>query len=259
VAGSYPIDSGTAELVPDRDSPHAWTLLVNGVPSSYVDLDDPGDVSFEYLETMAAVLDVLVPSPQRLDAVHIGGAGCALPRLLAGTRPRSRQVVFEIDGALVDLARTSFGLSAVPGLRIRVGDGAAGVAALPDASVDVVVRDAFAGDTTPRQLTTGAFAAEVARILRPDGVYLLNTADGPPLALARAEAATLEAHFAEVVVIGEPGLFRGRRFANVVLVASARRLPAELLARAVRGGAVPNRLLAGPELSAFVAGARPID
>ncbi len=39
--GSWPVDTGRAELVPDGDGRRGWTLLVNGVPSSHVDLDDP--------------------------------------------------------------------------------------------------------------------------------------------------------------------------------------------------------------------------
>jgi hypothetical protein len=39
------VASGVAELVADADRPRAWTLLVDGIPQSHVDLDDP-----EYLE-----------------------------------------------------------------------------------------------------------------------------------------------------------------------------------------------------------------
>jgi len=35
------VDGGLAELMPDRDRPRAWTLLVDGAPKSHVDLDDP--------------------------------------------------------------------------------------------------------------------------------------------------------------------------------------------------------------------------
>ena len=62
--------------------------------------------------------------------------------------------------------------------------------------------------------------AQVARVLRPGGVYLANCADRPPLAGARAEVATLRAAFADVAVIAEPGLLRGRGYGNVVLAAT---------------------------------------
>lgn len=229
------------------------------MPSSSVDLTDPLDVDFEYLDIMARLLDSARPLPERVDAVHIGGAGCTLPCRIAAARPRSRQLVFEIDGALVDLVRDAFALAAVPGLKLRVADGADGVAGLAEDAWDVLVRDAFAGDVTPGHLTDLAFVREAARALRPDGLYLANVADRPPLTLARREVATARAVFAHVVLVSEPGVFRGRRYANLVLAASQSPLPVQVWTREVRGGVVPNRLLAGSELAAFSAGARPIE
>lgn len=258
-AGVHPISTGTAEIVADRDDPDGWMLLVNGVPSSYFDAADPGHVAFEYLETMSTLLDGAQPLPDRIDAVHLGGAACTLPRLIAAARPRSRQVVFEIDAALVELARAEFGLAGVPGLKLRTADGADGLAGTGSGSVDLVVRDAFAGDTTPEHLTTAAFVADVARVLRPDGIYLANVADRPPLILARREVATAAAAFAHVALVSEAAAFRGRRYANLVLAASARPLPVEIWTRELRGGVVPMRLLTGRELPMFTAGAKPIE
>ncbi len=232
---------------------------MNGVPSSWVDLDDPADLGFEYLDTMRTLLDVHRPPPERIDALHIGGAACTLPRALAAARPRSRQVVAEIDPDLVELARSSFGLAGVAGLRIRAVDGLDLLVATRDVSADLVVRDAFAGDAVPGALQTTSFLADAARVLRPDGLYLANVADRPPLRLARSEAATALAAFPHVAVVAEPGVLRGRRYANLVLAASARPLPVDAWDRSVRGGAAPMRLLAGEDLAGFTAGARPID
>lgn len=233
-------------------------MLVNGVPSSWINLDDPADLGFEYLETMRTLLDVHRPPPERIDGLHVGGAACTLPRALAAARPRSRQVVAEIDAQLVELARASFGLAGVPGLRIRPADGLAVLEATHDTSVDVVVRDAFAGDTVPAALQTIEFVTEVARVLRPNGLYLANVADRPPLQLARAEAATALSVFPHVAVVAEPGVLRGRRYANLLLAAGSGPLPIPAWDRATRGGAVPMRLLAGADLTTFAAGARPI-
>jgi len=258
VAGSYAIATGTAQLVPDRDSDRRWTLNVNGVPSSWIDLDNPADLGFEYLDTMRTMLDDHLPPPHRVDAVHLGGAGCTFARALAAARPRSRQLVAEIDPDLVELARGSFGLSAVPGLRLRAVDGLSLLAATRDGSADLVVRDAFAGEAVPGELTTAGFLAEVTRVLAPDGLYLANVADRPPLRLARAEVATALCAFAEVALVAEPGVLRGRRYANLVLAASAGTLPLDRWGRSVRGGAVPMRLVAGDDLTAFAAASTPI-
>lgn len=254
--GPVPIDTGTAELVVDRSRPSAVTVLVNGVPSSLVDLDDPTLLEFEYMQHMAVVVGALPPGP--LDAVHLGAAGCAFPRWLHATRPGSRQIGVDVDARLLTLVRDWFDLPRSPALRLRAGEARQVLAALPDASADVVVRDVFAGDTTPGHLTTREFVQEVARVLRPGGVYLANCADRPPLALAREEAATV-ASVLRTALVAEPGQLKGRRYGNLVLAATTPGGPdlaAAAPARALRALAVPATVLAGDDLRAFAGSAR---
>ncbi len=236
------------------------TLLVNGVPSSHLDLVDPTRLEFEYMQQMAAVLDRLAPPGAPVRAVHLGAAGCTLARYLEATRPGSRQLAVELDTALTELVRDWFDLPRSPALRIRAGDARVELAGRPAASADVVVRDVFAGDTTPDHVRTVEFTRDVARVLSPGGVYLANCADRPPLAAARAEVATLAAVFADVIAIAEPAQLKGRRYGNLVLAGSddADLLGSADLARAVRSLPAPTRVLHGPELAAFVAGAAPL-
>ena len=72
--GPVEIDTGTAEVVPDPDHSSRVTLHVNGVPSSYLDLDDPGFLAFEYMQQMDAVVAATTSGPLR--AMHLGAAGC---------------------------------------------------------------------------------------------------------------------------------------------------------------------------------------
>lgn len=253
-----PVSTGTARLVREPGRPSLVTLHLNGVPSSSLDLADPTWLEFEYMQQMAAVVDVLPPGP--LAAVHLGAAACALPRWLDAVRPGSRQLAVDVDAELVRLVRAWFDLPRAPRLRIRVQDAAAALASLPDDGADVVVRDVFAGDATPPELGTAAFAAEAARVLRPGGVYLANCADRPPLRRARAEAAALRTVFDDVAVVAEPAVLRGRRYGNVVLVAAGPGGPPlgdAGLARALRSLPVPARLLHDDDLAAFVRGAPP--
>ncbi|MDQ2624751.1 MAG: fused MFS/spermidine synthase, partial [Actinomycetota bacterium] len=215
-----PTTTGYAELVPDPGSPRSFTLMLDGVPSSHVDLDDPEYLEFEYMQQMAAVLDRCAAPRAPLDVVHLGAAGCSLARYVHATRPRSRQLAVEIDATLAAHVRTWFDLPRSPALRIRVGDARAVLASLPSASADVVIRDVFADAHTPEHLITAEFATEAARVLRPGGVYLANCADRPPLALARSEVATVRAVFDVVTMTAEPAQLRGRRYGNVVIAAS---------------------------------------
>ena len=258
VAGTHDIDTGTAELVPDRSDPKVWTLLVNGVPSSPVHLDDPRVLDFEYLQWMADVLDLAAaPAPEPLDVVHLGGAACALPRHLEAVRPGSRQVVVELDAALATLVRQWFDLPRSPRLRLQTGDAREGLARRRDDSADAVVRDVFAGDTTPDHLVTAEFVADAARVLRPSGLYLANVADPGDGALLRAEAAAAGEVFAHTALLAEPSALRRRRRANAVLIASASPLPVQDLVRRASSGAVPARLVHGEALVDLVAGASP--
>ncbi|WP_433324155.1 spermidine synthase [Spirillospora sp. CA-294931] len=254
----HPIAGGEAELLRDSERDGGWVLLVGGVPQSYVDLADPTHLDFEYMRLLGDVVDCLAPEGAPLDAVHIGGAGCTLPRYLAATRPGSRQVVFEPDAALVRLVRERLPVKGVPGLKIRVTDGRAGIAALPDGADDLVVTDAFAEASMPLELATREFTQDVDRVLRPGGAYLMNVADGFRLPFARRVAATVASVFPHVLLLGEPGVLRGRRFGNLIVAASRAPLPSAELARRAAGGLARARLLEGADLTAFCGGARPL-
>lgn len=258
-----PISTGTAEVVREPGRPRAATLLVNGVPSSFVDLDDPGLLDFEYMQQAAAVVDVVAghgAHGDELAVLHLGAGGCALARALAERHPGARQLAVELDGELTRLAREWFDLPRAPRLRLRTGEARAELARLADASFDVVARDVFAGDRTPAHLTTVEFTRDARRVLRPGGVYVANCADRPPLALARAELATLAAVFTHVGVVAEPAQLRGRRYGNLLLVGTddPDLLEDAGLARTLRSLPVPARLLTGDETRTLVGAAAPL-
>ena len=99
------VASGVAELVADADRPRAWTLRVDGIPQSHVDLDDPRYLEFEYMRRLGHLADLAAPSGEPLRVLHLGGGGLTLARYVAATRPGSRQLAVDSDAALVDLVR----------------------------------------------------------------------------------------------------------------------------------------------------------
>ena len=251
----HPVASGTAGLQRDPDRPRATTLTLDGIPQSHVDLADPGWLAFEYVRRLGHVVDLVAPPGQRLDVVHLGGGALTLPRYVATTRPGSRQRVFEIDAQLVELVRRELPLPPRSGIRVGIRDARAALGDLPDASADLVLGDVFAAGRTPAHLGSAEFAVDVRRVLRPGGCYALNVADGPPLDHARVAVATLASVFPAVALVADPAVLRGRRFGNLVLLASSVALPVEGLSRATAGDPAPGRLLDGRALTAFVAGA----
>lgn len=250
------VDSGYAELVPDRDVPDSWTLCVNGTPQSHVDLEDPARIEFEYVRRLTHVTDLVAPPGTPLRALHLGGGALTLPRYIATTRPRSTQQVVEIDAALIELVRARLPLDRAWRVKIRHGDARAVLAAAPESAFDLVVTDVFAGARTPAHLTSVEFVSSVGRALRPAGVYAANIADGGQLSFVRAQVATVAAVFPQVCVLAEPTVFRGRRFGNFIVVASRVDLPLSDLTRLIAGDVFPGRVEYGEALVRFTGGAR---
>jgi SAM-dependent methyltransferase len=247
-----PIATGTARLEPVPGEADSWILYVNGVPSSSITIGDPLRLDFEYLDWMSRVADVVFPPPSTLRAVHIGAAGCALARWIDAARPGSRQTAIEIDAELAALVRRWFDLPRSPALALRTGDGAVEITKFRDRSVTLVVRDAFDTDTTPHQLTSDEFFADVSRVLTPDGLYLANVADRPPHHELRAELKRMAGHFAWLALVADPGQLRGRRWGNVVAIAAHQPMDEVAIAKVMRRGPAVASVLAGRQLRAFI-------
>ncbi|MEU9358090.1 fused MFS/spermidine synthase [Streptomyces sp. NPDC048301] len=252
---SATVDGGVAELVPDRERPRAWTLLLDGAPQSHVDLDDPAYLSFEYQRRLGHVIDLAAPPGRPLQAVHLGGGAFTLARYIAASRPRSTQQIVEIDGPLVQFVRRELPLDPQARIRVRSVDARAGLGKVPDGWADLVVADVFAGARTPAHLTSAEFLGEVRRVLRSGGQYAANLADGPPLAHLRGQIATAASLFPELALAADPTVWRGRRFGNAVLVASDLPIAVAELTRRVASDPHPGRVEHGRALADFTGGA----
>ena len=247
LAVGSPCDAETdyhcARVVEDPSRASGRTLMLEELRHSYVDLEDPTYLEFDYAHWMGDAIDALPDGP--IDAVFIGGGGFTLPRYVAATRPGSSSRVLEVDGPLVELVREELGLRTGPDLQVRVGDARVTLRDEPDGSADVVIGDAFGGRAVPWHLTTRELVEDVRRVLRPGGLYAINVIDYPPLELARAEVATLLDVFEHVAVVAydDPG-------GNLVLLASDTPIPEAALS-ADRGGTVHDA-------EDFAAGADPL-
>ena len=233
----------------DPDRPSGRILVLDDLRHSYVDLEDPRRLEFEYTRWIGDAVEGSAPRGRALDAVFVGGGGFTLPRWLAATRPGSRSRVLEVDGDLVDVARERLGLRTSPSLRVLEGDARMTMRDQPSRSADVVVGDAFGGRAVPWHLATREWVAQVRRVLRPGGLYALNVIDQGGLELMRAEAATLLEAFADVRLVALPGLGGG----NLVLLASERPLPAS-----ARSGAHGARTHDRAAVARLAAGSAPL-
>ncbi|MGV9314836.1 spermidine synthase [Streptomyces sp. NPDC003691] len=252
------VDHGLARLLPDIDRARSWLLTVDGAPQSYVDLDDPTYLEFEYARRIAHLLDSRAPAGAPLDLLHLGGGALTLPRYAAATRPGSRQDVVEADRGLLALVAEYLPLPAGSGITVHAADARAHVEAAAPDSADVLVADVFGGSRVPAHLTSVEFARAAERVLRPGGVYAANLADGAPFAFLRSQLATFGAVFGELALIAEPAVLRGRRFGNVLLLASQAPLDTACLARRTAADAFPARVEHGAALARRTGDARPV-
>lgn len=252
-------DGTLASIVPSRFA-GGFELDVDGTPQSHVDLDDPTHLHFEYIGRMAAVIDQLRMPGEAITAVHLGAGALTLPRYIAHTRPGSRQQVVELEQPLVELVRSALPLPRGAQIRVRIGDARDVASRLPPGlhgAADLIVSDVFAGAQTPAHLTTVEYYRTLAALLAPDGILLVNVADGAGLAFARRQVATVRAVLSEVVVLAEVQTLKGRRFGNLVIAASAAPLPTEWLPRLMAAGPHPAKVAQGAEIDAFAGSQTP--
>ena len=253
--GTWQVRFGSAELLADDDRPAGWLLLVDGVAQSYVDLDAPTHLEFDYVRLIGDLVDLAAPEGRPLTSLHLGGGGCTLARYLASTRPGSPQVVIEADDLLAAVVRRELG---VTGFRLRVGDARHALGKVRARTSDLVISDVFAGSDLPRHCTTAEYLDLVRGALRPGGMYVANIGDGPPFGFARSQVATLLGAFAHVVVMAEPAVLRGRRFGNLVLAGSDAPFDVEGLSRRAARAIGRARVVSGQAARDFTGGANPV-
>ena len=143
----WALRSGDAEFRPTGNR----TLWLDDLRHSYVDLNDPTHLAFEYIQSFADVADAKFPGRPALDALHIGGGGFTMPRFLREVYSGSKSTVLEIDDSVVKTNRERLGLKTGPDLKVRVGDARIGIRDRPCA-----MSSASATRTTPASSVYGS-------------------------------------------------------------------------------------------------------
>jgi spermidine synthase len=88
--------------------------------------------------------------------------------------PETRATAVEFDADVIDVARIYFGVpEECARLRLVVGEGAQYVAAVKDA-IDVLLVDAYDGETLAASLGSDAFYQAARAALGPGGVFAMN-------------------------------------------------------------------------------------
>jgi spermidine synthase len=217
------------------------TLRLDNARHSYVALDDPKYLEFDYVRAIAGVLDAASPGRTSLDVLHVGGGAMTLARYQLASRDGGLNTVVEIDPGVIQVDRERLGLPTSRRLDVRAADARTELRRLADDSFDAYVGDAFGGVAVPWHLTTRETLADVDRVLRPDGVFTQNTIDYGGLRFLAANVATVGAVFDHVVVYEETAKTNGG--GNFVVIASQKPLDRAAIKTAVAKQEAPMRLM----------------
>lgn len=188
------------------DTSHNYQLRapdLQNVPTSYYVEGGSIHVSVEALrETLGGNVDVAV----------VGlGAGA----MICYERPGDNWMYFEIDPAVVDLARNteyfSYIEACAPKADIRIGDARQKLDDVPDGSLDMVVIDAFSSNSIPAHLVTREALELYRSKMTSEGLVFFHTSnkmlDVTSVVARLAEDANLTARYIDI------GEFEGNPYA----------------------------------------------
>jgi hypothetical protein len=109
---------------------------------------------------------------------RVGVVGLGTGAMAAYARPTEHWTFFELDPAVVRIAQDprffTYLTDSKAGTEIIVGDGRLSLARVPDASLDLLVLDAFSSDAIPIHLLTTQTFALYFRKLSPHGVLAVH-------------------------------------------------------------------------------------
>jgi spermidine synthase len=234
----------------ELDDTGAVLVIVDGRLQSRFMPSDPTCLAFPYLRHLAAVMDACEPA----DVVHLGGGGLTLARYIAHTRPSTRQIVVEPNRPMAEEVLTRFPVHG--GLiSMHYADGRTAVRALPAASVDLVVMDAYSPRTVPKELTTTEFIALAMRALRPDGVLAFNLCDLPDMAYVIRVCASVQHVGDAAIALLSP---KHPDFGNHTLVCTRSAILNNKLLRGLRVAADGHLLRSHSEVRALCVGVAPL-
>ena len=109
-------------------------------------------------------------------ALRLGVVGLGAGSLLCYARPGDTLTVYEIDAAVVRLAREHFHAlrGCAPRAEVKVGDGRLLLTREAAATLDALFLDAFTSGSIPVHLLTLEAFKDYLRVLAPDGVLVLH-------------------------------------------------------------------------------------
>ncbi len=166
------------------------TLVLDNLIHGYFILDHPERLDYDYEHIYALVADRVArakakakPDPKKADAsalntMFLGGGAYTFQRYILNKYPGSVAEVAEIDPAVTRANHMALGLPRDTPIVTHLGDARQFVERNQDRKqFDIVFGDAFNDFSVPWHLTTREFNDKLAKMMAPDGVYMINIID----------------------------------------------------------------------------------
>ncbi len=165
------------------------SLVLDRLSHSKVYMSDPADIQgryqYNYVKMFGALTKHFAKKKKEFNALCIGGGGYVFPQYLEKNWPKSSIEVIEIDPDVTRAAYKFLGLSADTSLKIYHLDARNYIEGLflrkargeSVGAYDFVYSDVANDLSAPFQLTTHEFNEKLAKLVKPDGVYIFNLID----------------------------------------------------------------------------------
>jgi len=152
---------------------------------SEIIMGDINNLQYFYTKIYAGLTHGLSKGKDKLNVMVIGGGGYVYPRYIEKNWPGSRVDVVEIDPAVTEAAMQAFGLERDSPINTFTMDARNYVEELLEKErnseeilrYDFIYEDAIDNYSVPYQLVTKEFDEKISKILKDDGVYMVNLID----------------------------------------------------------------------------------
>ena len=159
----------------DRRTP-LETLVLDHLIHSYVSLDNPLHIEYDYEKIYAEVMKWMYKPQSPFKSLSIGGGGYTFPRYMELSYPKAHIDVVEIDPEITRVVYKYLGLPRDTRIRTFNTDGRWFVMNCKE-KYDIIFTDAFNDLSIPYHLTTREFVRQLNGTLNDDGILMSNVID----------------------------------------------------------------------------------
>jgi spermidine synthase len=197
-------------------------MVLDNLIHSYVCLDDPFHIEYEYERIYADVLKWKFQNDTPFKTLTIGGGGYTFPRYMELSYPKAQVDVVEIDPDVTKIVYEHFKLPRTTRIKSYNTDGRWFVMNC-DIKYDVVFTDAYNDLSIPYHLTTQEFLAQIKHVMTPGAILMSNIIDNfQKGAFLPSYIKTLRSVFGDdnVYLISVSPNFRNTRISTFIVIAS---------------------------------------